>query len=291
MKFSGLGVAVITPFTDDNAVDFPSLEKISDFLVTHDAGFLVLLGTTAESVTLSNEEKSEIVRVVKKVNMGRVPLVVGIGGYHTMRVARKIRELDTDGISGILSVSPYYNKPSQEGIYMHYKTIAESTDLPVILYNVPGRTSSNVNAETICRLANDFPNIVAVKEASGNLMQIMAIMKNKHEHFNIISGDDALTLPMLSIGATGVISVIGNAFPAEFAELIRLALRGDVEGAMKIQYRLLDFIDLAFEEGSPAGIKILMSLMGFCKPHVRLPLVKATAALEQKMRQRLEKGL
>ena len=252
MKFSGLGVAVISPFTDDNQIDIAALEKITDHLVNNGADFLVLMGTTGESVTLNPSEKTLILKTVKQVNNGRIPIVAGIGGYDTAQIVRQVSEFDPEGISAILSVSPYYNKPSQEGIYLHYAAISKASPLPLILYNVPGRTSSNICPETSCRLAADFPNIVAIKEASANLPQFMAIINNKPADFQVISGDDALTLPLLSLGASGVISVIGNAFPAEFSKMIRLAKNGNPAEAMKIHYQLLDLINLSFEEGSPA---------------------------------------
>jgi 4-hydroxy-tetrahydrodipicolinate synthase len=288
MKLRGLGVALISPFTEDSDLDIGALEKITEHLIVNRTDFLVLLGTTAETVNLTAEEKKTIIKTVKNINQGRVPLIVGIGGYNTTGVVREIKEFDTDGISGILSVSPYYTKPSQEGIYHHYEAIATASSLPVILYNVPGRTSSNVSAETTIRLARDFKNIVAIKEASGNLNQIMQIIHDKPADFTVISGDDALTLPMMGIGAEGVISVIGNAFPAEFSALIKAVQNNENGMAIDIQYRLLDLINLIFADGSPSGIKALLNLMGLCSAKVRLPLWTVSPELLNKMKIQLD---
>lgn len=272
MKFKGLGVALITPFTSDNKIDLPALEKITDHLIENKADFIVLLGTTAETVNLSEDEKKVIIQTVRQVNNNRIPLIAGIGGYSTDHVISEIMDFDTEGISGILSVCPYYNKPNQEGIYHHYEAISAISPLPLIMYNVPSRTSVNMNAETTLRLARDFSNIVAIKEASGNFSQIMTIIKEKPENFTVISGDDLITLPLMSIGGEGVISVIGNAFPVEFSAMVHAALSNDYIKAREFHYELQEFIELIFSEGSPSGIKGLMSLMGFCNKKVRLPL-------------------
>lgn len=272
MNLKGLGVAVITPFDSNLNVDYKSLEKIVDYLISNGTDYLVMLGTTGESVTLTKEEKLIIIDTAKSVNNNRIPIIVGIGGNNTIEVINSLKSFDPQGIDGILSVSPYYNKPNQEGIYHHYKSLSENSPLPIILYNVPGRTGSNISVETTLRLANDFENIVAIKEASGNIDQIMQIIKHKPKGFSVISGDDALTLSLLPIGIDGVISVIGNAFPKEFSSMMTYFWNNNYKTSQELHYQLLDFINLCFADGSPSGIKGLMHLKGLCDVYVRQPL-------------------
>lgn len=275
-KLVGMGVALVTPFKPDFSVDYPALERLVDFQINNGTDYLVVLGTTGENPTLTREEKEQIVDTVVRVNDGRVPIVVGIGGNNTMAIVEQIRNTDFSRIDAILSVAPYYNKPSQEGLYQHYKAIAESTNMPIILYNVPGRTGVNISAQTTLRLASEFDNIVAIKEASGNFKQIDDIIKNKPENFMVISGDDGITFPLITLGAVGVISVVGNAYPKEFSRMVRLALRGDLQGARAIHYRFVEMIDLLFVDGNPAGVKSILSCMGLIDNVLRLPLVPTT---------------
>jgi 4-hydroxy-tetrahydrodipicolinate synthase len=279
-KFKGLGVAVITPFTSNYEVDFNALKIILNHLITAGADYLVMLGTTAESPCLSKDEKRKIIDNAIEINEGRLPIVVGMGGNNSFEIAKEIQAFDFKSIDGILSVSPYYNKPSQEGIYNHYRILAESTDMPFIMYNVPGRTGSNMMAKTSLALAKDFTNIVAIKEASGNLDQIMQIIKNKADDFLVISGDDLLAFPQIAMGMDGVISVIGNAYPAEFSKMIHEAVDNNTI-ANNIHYKLAEMIRLIFSEGSPAGIKSLMNQLGFCDISVRPPLAPASKELMQ----------
>ena len=274
-KFSGTGVAIVTPFNKDNTVDFKSLGKLVNHIIKGGVEYIVVLGTTGESVTLSKDEKKSIVaHVIETVNK-RVPLVLGLGGNNTHEIIASLKnKSDFDGIDAILSVSPYYNKPNQHGIYQHYKAIAEASPLPIILYNVPGRTASNITAETTIKLARDFKNIIAIKEASGNMEQCMKIIKHKPKDFSLISGDDMLTLPLIACGAEGVISVVANAFPKDFSEMTRQILSGNVKEAQKLHYKLTDIIEQLFADGNPAGVKAILELMGICKANVRLPLVK-----------------
>ncbi|MBT7038969.1 MAG: 4-hydroxy-tetrahydrodipicolinate synthase [Bacteroidetes bacterium] len=286
MIFKGLGVAVITPFTKSLDIDFVAFNKIITNLIENGADYLVLMGTTAESPTLNKQEKRQLIDAAIEINQARIPIVVGIGGNNTIEVAADFKTFDFAGVSGILSVSPYYNKPSQQGIYNHYKILAEATDVPIIMYNVPGRTSSNMTAETSLRLAHDFQNIVAVKEASGDLEQIMQIIKNKPTDFMVISGDDLLALPQMAIGMDGVISVIGNAFPFEFSNMLKLA-SSNINDARLIHYKLQELIRLIFEEGSPVGIKVLLNQMNYCDIHVRPPVYKASDQLIEKIKKEL----
>lgn len=273
MMFEGTGVAIITPFNEDLSIDYNSLKKTIEHVVSGGVNYIVALGTTGESATLSEEEKLDVIGFCKKEINQRVPLVIGVGGNNTQDVVGALKNLDLSGVSGILSVAPYYNKPSQKGLYMHFKAIAEATHLPVILYNVPGRTSSNISAETTIKLAESCKNIVAIKEASGDFAQIMQIIKNKPEGFVVLSGDDGLTLPMMSLGTKGVISVIANSHPLEFSSLVNAALEGDFEKANIFQYLLIDFIHALFTEGNPSGVKAALEILGIAKPYVRLPLV------------------
>lgn len=287
-RFKGMGVALITPFKEDGSVDYPALMRMVDHLVQNGADFLCVLGTTAETPTLTTEEKREITRlVVERVN-GRIPIILGCGGNNTQAVIDSLKNDDFTGIDAILSVVPYYNKPSQEGIYQHYKAIAESTDLPIVLYNVPGRTGVNMTAETTLRIARDFKNVIAIKEASGNITQMDDIIKNKPENFDVISGDDGITFPLITLGAVGVISVIGNAFPKEFSRMTRLALQGDYANALKIHHSFTELFSLLFVDGNPAGVKAMLNAMGMIENRLRLPLVPTRITTFEKMRQILQ---
>ncbi len=271
--FKGLGIALITPFQEDGSVDYRSLIRLVQYQLDNGADFFCILATTGETPTLSAEEKKKIKDLVVDMVGGRVPILMGCGGYNTAAIVEELQTGDFHGIDGILSVCPYYNKPSQEGLYQHFKAIAGATKLPVVLYNVPGRTGVNMKAETTVRLANDCPNIVAIKEASGNLEQVDEIIKKKPSRFDVISGDDALTFPMVSCGAVGVISVIGNALPREFSKMIRLQMKGEYDGARKIHHRFTDLFSLLFVDGNPAGVKAMLSEMGYIQNVLRLPLV------------------
>ena len=284
----GMGIALITPFKKDGSVDFDALERLVEYQIENGTDYLVILGTTAETPTLTEEEKDEIARVVIAKTNKRLPIVMGIGGNNTRTVVEKIKSTDLSQVDAVLSVVPYYNKPSQEGIYQHYKAIAQATSTPIVLYNVPGRTGVNMKAETILRLANEFPNIVGIKEASGNFAQIDEIIKNKPNHFMVISGDDGITFPLITLGAVGVISVIGNAFPREFSRMVRLAMRGDLAGAREIHYRFTELMELLFVDGNPAAVKSMLSMMGFIENELRLPLVPTTLKTTERMRQILD---
>jgi 4-hydroxy-tetrahydrodipicolinate synthase len=272
-KFYGTGVAAVTPFHADGQIDYDALSKLIDYLVDGGIEYLVSLGTTGESATLSSEERKKVWDFTAKAINGRIGLVAGIGGNNTLEVVEQIKQFDTTGYDAILSASPQYNKPTQEGIYQHYKAIAENSPLPVILYNVPSRTGSNINADTVVRLASDFKNVIGVKEASGNFDQINQIMRDKPDSFLLISGDDPVTLPMIALGAVGVISVVGNALPRQTSDMARLCLTGDFKAAQKIHSRLIDFTRLMFVEGSPAGVKAALKHLGICGDTLRLPLV------------------
>jgi len=271
--FKGTGVAIITPFHDYGTIDFTAFEKIIEHVISNGINYIVVLGTTGESVTFSKDEKSAILDFVVDTVNKRIPVVAGIGGNNTQEVINTIKSTTFDGIDAILSVSPYYNKPQQKGIYNHYKAIAGASPVPVILYNVPGRTSSNISPETTLALANDFRNIIGIKEASGNLVQIMRIIDERPNSFLVISGDDQLTFPLCTLGADGVISVVANAFPAEFTEMVTLAKKGKLIKSRAIHYGLLEIMDALFEDGSPAGIKAALEIMGLCTNILRLPLV------------------
>ncbi|MBO6143961.1 MAG: 4-hydroxy-tetrahydrodipicolinate synthase [Prevotella sp.] len=281
--FKGLGIALITPFQEDGSVDYKSLIRLVEYQLDNGADFFCILATTGETPTLSAEEKSKIKNLIVDLVGGRVPILMGCGGYNTAAIVEELQTGDFHGIDGILSVCPYYNKPSQEGLYQHFKTIAAATKLPVVLYNVPGRTGVNMKAETTVRLANDCPNIVAIKEASGNLEQVDEIIKKKPNTFDVISGDDALTFPMVSCGAVGVISVIGNALPREFSKMIRLQMRGEYDAARKIHHRFTDLFSLLFVDGNPAGVKAMLHRMGFIDNVLRLPLVPTRISTLQRM--------
>lgn len=281
--FKGLGIALITPFTSQGDVDYDALEKLVSYQLDNGTDFLCILATTAEVPCLTKEEKDKITSLIKSVNRGRVPILKYCGGNNTKAVVDEIKNTDWSGISGILSICPYYNKPSQEGLYQHFKSVADVSPLPIVLYNVPGRTGVNMKAATTVRLANDCHNIVAVKEASGSLEQVDEIIKNKPDHFDVISGDDALTFSMIASGAAGVISVIGNALPKEFSRMIRLEFNGEYEAARKIHHMFTELYSLLFVDGNPAGVKALLNDMGMIENVLRLPLVPTKIETKQKM--------
>lgn len=287
-RLKGMGVALITPFNDDGSVDYQSLMRLVEYQIQNGVDFLCVLGTTAETPTLSAEEKKKIKQlVVERVN-GRVPILLGVGANSTQTVIDTLQNDDMTGVDAVLVVVPYYNKPSQEGIYQHYKAIANSTKLPIVLYNVPGRTGVNMMAETTLRLARDFDNIVAIKEASGNITQMDDIIKHKPENFDVISGDDGITFPLITLGAVGVISVIGNAFPREFSRMTRLALAGDYQNALTIHHKFTELFKLLFVDGNPAGVKAMLSMMGMIKNRLRLPLVPTRITTYEQMRRILD---
>ena len=280
---------MITPFNADKSIDFPALAKLLEYIIQNKADYIVVLGTTAETATLTEDEREQVrAFVVERVN-SRVPLVLGFGGNNTKAVTDYLRQNDLSAFSAILSVVPYYNKPSQEGIYQYYKAIAEASPLPVILYNVPGRTGVNMTAETTLRLAKNFTNIIGVKEASGNITQMDDIIKNKPADFMVISGDDGITFPLITLGAVGVISVIGNAFPREFSRMVRLALEGDFANALLIHHRFTELFSLLFVDGNPAGVKCLLNAKGMIQNELRLPLVPTKITTYEKIRQVLNK--
>ncbi|WP_314314500.1 4-hydroxy-tetrahydrodipicolinate synthase [Hoylesella marshii] len=281
--FRGLGIALITPFTQAGKVDYAALKRLIEYQLLHGADFFCILATTGETPCLSIDEKEEIKRFVVEHVKGQVPILMGCGGNYTAAVVEELKQGDFTGISGVLSVCPYYNKPSQEGLYRHFKTIAAATELPVVLYNVPGRTGINLQPETTVRLANDCENIVAIKEASGHLEQVDEIIKNKPNDFDVLSGDDALAFPMIACGAVGVISVIGNALPKEFSRMIRLEFNGEFEAARIIHHQFTDLYNLLFVDGNPAGVKALLHEMGFIENVLRLPLVPTRLTTLQKI--------
>ena len=282
-KFSGTGVAMVTPFLHDGTIDFTGLEKTIEHLITGKVEYIVVLGTTAESATLTIGEKQKLFNFVSEKVNNRIPLVAGIGGNNTAEIVEAVSHFNIQGYEAVLSVVPYYNKPTQEGIYQHYKAVAQASILPIILYNVPGRTGVNMLASTTLRLAKEVENIIAIKEASGNFEQFNEIAANKPEGFDIISGDDPVTIPMIAIGAVGVISVIGNALPLYISEMVRKALKGDFKGALPAHYSLLEFTRLCFTEGNPAGVKAAMQELGICKDYLRLPLVPVSSLTREKI--------
>ena len=282
-KFVGTGVALVTPFKKDLSIDFIALSKLVEFNIANGVDYLVINGTTGESVTVSKEERKRIVEVIVSVNKGRVPLVLGLGGNNTAAVIEEISSSDLTNIDAILSVAPYYSKPTQEGFYQHFKAISLASPKPIILYNVPGRTSKNMEPSTIIRLANDFENVIAVKEAAGNMQQYLELIKNKPNDFLIISGDDDLALPVVLAGASGVISVIGQAFPKEFSSLINLGLEGKNKEAYALQFKLTEIINLIFTENNPAGIKTVLQELNITSDEVRLPLVKTTSEIQKEI--------
>ena len=282
-KLIGTGVALITPFKEDLSVDVEGLINVVNYNIDNGIDYLVVLGTTAESATLSNEEKQLVIDTIVKENRGRLPMVLGIGGNNTAAVIKEIESTNLSDFAAILSVSPFYNKPSQEGIYQHFAAIVKASETPIIIYNVPGRTASNILPETVIRLANDFENIIAIKEASGDIVQAMSLISGCPKDFLIISGDDMIALPMVLAGGAGVISVIGEGFPKEFSKMISLGLYHKVEEAYKIHYKIAPAIDYIFAEGNPSGIKAVFKKMGICGGHVRLPLVGISDDLQSKM--------
>ena len=284
MNLTGMGVALITPFKQDKSVDFPALARLLEYIIQNKADYIVVLGTTAETATLTEDEKTAVKEfVIERVNR-RVPLVLGVGGNNTKALTDYLKENDLSAFNAILSVVPYYNKPSQEGIYQHYKAIAEASPIPVILYNVPGRTGVNMTAETTLRLARDFENIIGIKEASGNITQMDDIIKNKPADFMVISGDDGITFPLITLGAVGVISVIGNAFPKEFSRMVRLALHGQYDQALQIHHKFTELFSLLFVDGNPAGVKCLLNAKGMIENELRLPLVPTRITTYEKIR-------
>ncbi|TXE11957.1 4-hydroxy-tetrahydrodipicolinate synthase [Seonamhaeicola algicola] len=288
-KFLGTGVALVTPFNADLSVNHQALTNIVNHNIENGTEYLVICGTTAESATLTKQEKQDVIATISKANNGRLPLVLGIGGNNTMQVVDEIKTTDFTGISAILSVAPYYNKPTQEGFYQHFKAISEVSPVDIILYNVPGRTAKNMEAATTLRLANDFSNIIGVKEAGNNMAQYLELLKNKPDDFLIISGDDDLALGVVLAGGAGVISVIGQALPKDFSEMIRLGLQGNAKEAYKLHFKLMDIIGYIFEENNPSGIKAVFEALGLCADTVRLPVVPATSALKQKIKACLAK--
>ena len=275
-KIKGTGVALITPFNEDFSIDYDSLEKLINHQIDGAIDYLVVMGTTGESVVLSKSEKREVVDFCKKINAGRLPIILGLGSNNTFALVEEIKSTEFDGIDAVLSVSPYYNKPTKDGIYLHYKMIAEVCPLPIILYNVPGRTASNISSETTLRLANDFDNIVAVKEASGDLQQIAEIIEKRPANFLVLSGDDGLTSKMIAMGGDGVIAVIGQSHPKDFSAMVRAGLKGDIEKANQLHEKLSPIYEPLYIDGNPAGIKATLNIMGICKNILRPPLVGVT---------------
>ena len=285
----GTGVALVTPFKEDKTIDVPALDRLVHSQVENGVDYLVVLGTTAETPTLSTEEKELVKKTVKQANNGRLPMVLGVGGNNTQTIVEQVREVSPKDYIAILSVTPYYNKPSQEGLYQHYKAVAEATELPILLYNVPSRTGVNMDYRTTLRLAKEVPNIIGIKEASGNIVQIMHLLRGRKENFLVISGDDATALPTVLLGGDGTISVLGQAFPERYSQMIRQGLEGNYKEANTIQYQLLEAMELIFKEGNPVGIKALLSLLGVINTlEVRLPLVNATEGLQKELKTYLE---
>ena len=282
-KFIGTGVALVTPFNTDTSVDTIALTNIVEHVIEGGIEYLVVLGTTAENAVLTNEEKQLVIDTIVKANNKRLPIILGIGGNNTAAVVHELKTRNLQDIDAVLSVSPYYNKPTQEGIYQHFKAIAEASIKPIVVYNVPGRTASNILPETIVRLANDFENIIAVKEAAGDIVQAMQLIKDVPKDFLVISGDDMITLPMVFAGGAGVISVIGQGYPKEFSEMVRLGLAGNIKAANDLHYKMMPSIDYIFEEGNPAGIKAVFEKLNLSTATVRLPLIEASDVLKQKL--------
>ena len=283
-KIRGAGVAIVTPFKNDNLVDYDGLEKLINHVINGGINYLVLLGTTGESTTLEDSEKVKVLDFCKKVNNGRLPIVIGIGGNNTKKVITDLKIFNLNGVDAILSVSPAYSKPSQNGIFNHYKLISKASPLPIILYNVPSRTSSNISASTILRLASEFNNIVAVKEASGDMDQIMQIIKNKPKDFFVISGDDSLTLPMIYMGAEGVISVVGQVYPKIFSKMVNYGISKNIKMANELHYKLYDIYFPLYQEGNPVGVKACLEILGICKSYVRPPLLQASSLLKSNLK-------
>ncbi|WP_343624390.1 4-hydroxy-tetrahydrodipicolinate synthase [Flavobacterium lindanitolerans] len=285
----GTGVALVTPFKKDFSVDVEALKRIVNYQIDNGIDYMVVLGTTGEPATMNKEEKELVIKTVKETNNGRLPLVLGVGGNNTAEVVEELKTRDFTGFKAVLSVSPYYNKPTQEGIYQHFKAIAEASPLPVILYNVPGRTGSNMLPSTVIRLANDFKNVVAIKEAAGDIVQAMKLIQGKPKDFLVISGDDMVTLPMVLAGGAGVISVIAEGFPKEFSKMVRLGLDRKVDEAYGLHYQIADSIDMIFEQGNPAGVKEIFKVLGLSENTVRLPLVNVNEDLAGRIEQFVKK--
>lgn len=281
--FSGTGVALVTPFRKQETVDFTSLETLINRIIDGGVDYVVALGTTSEAATMTDRERSAVQEFIVETVGGRVPIMLGVGGNNTQSVVDSLNHISFDGVSGILSVAPYYNKPNQRGLMQHFRQIAEASPVPVVVYNVPGRTGVNIAAETTLQLAQEYSNIVAIKEASGNIAQVMEIIRNKPENFKVLSGDDALTLPMIALGAQGVISVAANALPKEMSNMVRFAMKGDLKKALPLHYKMLPLMNAMFEEGNPTGVKALLEIEGVITNHLRLPLVKATKPLYNKI--------
>jgi 4-hydroxy-tetrahydrodipicolinate synthase len=287
-KFKGTGVAIVTPFKNDTSIDFAALGRVVNHVINGGVNYIVVMGTTGESVTLTKDEKKAIISYVVEVTDNRVPLVIGIGGNSTQEVINCIRQSNLSGVDGILSVAPYYNKPNQKGLFLHFKAIATCSPVPVIIYNVPGRTCSNISADTCIELANECENIVAIKEASGDIAQIMKIMKGKPENFSMISGDDMMTIPIIALGGSGIISVLANAFPAATSELVSNALKSNYKSARDVQLRYLEIIELLFIDGNPSGVKAMLSIMNICQNNLRLPLVPVNRTIYTRIQKVIE---
>lgn len=288
LQLKGLGVALVTPFKSDKTVDFEALQRMVEYVISGNADYIVVLGTTGETPVLFAEEKDQIKKTIIEKTAGRVPLILGVGGNNTQAIVNELKSSDFTGFSAILSVVPMYNKPSQEGLYQHFKAIAEASPLPVVLYNVPGRTGVNMTAATTLALARDCENIIGIKEASGNFAQIEEIIKNKPEKFEVISGDDSITYPLMTLGAVGVISVIGNAFPMEFGRMVRLCLQGNFQEALPIHWRFNELFNLLFVDGNPAGVKCTLSALGLIENELRLPLVPTRMSTNERIHKLLE---
>jgi 4-hydroxy-tetrahydrodipicolinate synthase len=287
-RFRGTGVAIVTPFRADSSIDFTSMGRIINHVIEGGVNYIVLMGTTGESVTLTKDEKKALTAYVIESIDGRVPLVVGIGGNNTQEVINYIKQVNLTGVDGILSVAPYYNKPGQSGLYQHFAAIATCSPLPVILYNVPGRTCSNISSDTCLQLAHDFENVIGIKEASGDMNQIMRILRGKPDNFNLISGDDLMTIPIIAAGGTGVISVLANAFPGPCSEIVNQSLKSNFKAAREVQYRFLEIGDLLFLEGNPAGVKAMLHQMKLCQNTLRLPLVPVTPSTYTRIQKAIE---
>jgi 4-hydroxy-tetrahydrodipicolinate synthase len=287
-KIKGTGVAIITPFKNDSSIDFAALGRVVNHVITGGVNYIVAMGTTGESVTLTKDEKKALVSYVVEAIDNRVPLIVGIGGNNTQEVINSVRHFNLEGVDGILSVAPYYNKPTQKGIFQHFKAIATSSPIPVILYNVPGRTACNISSDTCLELAYACENIVAVKEASGDIGQIMKIIKGKPENFSVISGDDMMTIPIIAAGGTGIISVLANAYPSQTSELVNNALKNNFKAAREIQFRFLEMIELLFTDGNPSGVKAMLNILNVCHNNLRLPLVPVSRTVYTRIQKAMD---
>jgi len=287
-RFKGTGVAIVTPFKNDLSIDFAALGRVINHVIEGGVNYIVALGTTGESVTLTKDEKKAIISYVVETIDSRVPLMVGIGGNNTQEVINSVRHSNLTGVDGILSVAPYYNKPSQKGLFHHFKAIATSSPLPLVIYNVPGRTSCNITSDTTLELAHSCENIIGIKEASGDLSQIMRIIKSKPDNFNVISGDDMMTIPIIAVGGAGVISVLANAFPNQTSEIVSHSLKGNFKSARELQFRFLEMIELLFIEGNPSGVKAMMSFMNICQNNLRLPLVPVSRTIYTRIQKAIE---